>query len=71
MGVYESCAKIKLSVRDMNIIWEQTKALWKDEKSRQFEEEFMTRLFAEIKKVETALDTIGAILNRIRFELRE
>ncbi len=71
MGVYESCAKIKLSAKDMNIIWQQTKALWKDEKSRQFEEEFMTRLFAEIKKVETALDTIGAILNRIRFELRE
>jgi len=71
MGVYESSAKIKLSARDMNIIWEQTKTFWKDEKSRQFEEQFMMRLSAEIKKTETALDTIGAILNRIRFELRE
>jgi hypothetical protein len=71
MGVYESSAKIKLSAKDMNIIWQQTKTFWKDQKSRQFEEQFLTRLFAETKKVETALDTIGAILNRIRVELRE
>lgn len=71
MGIYESSAKIKLSARDLNIIWQQTKTFWKDEKSRQFEEHFMTRLSAEIKKTETALDTIGAILNRIRSELRE
>ena len=71
MGIYESSAKIKLSAKDMNIIWQQTKTFWKDQKSRQFEEQFLTRLFAETKKVETALDTIGAILNRIRVELRE
>ena len=71
MGIYESCAKIKLSAKDMNIIWQQTKTFWKDQKSRQFEEQFLTRLFAETKKVETALDTIGAILTRIRVELRE
>ena len=71
MGVYESSAKIKLSAKDLNIIWQQTKTFWKDEKSRQFEEKFMAPLSAEIKKTETALDTIGAILNRIRFELKE
>jgi hypothetical protein len=71
MGVYESSAKMKLSAKNTKALWEQTRAFWKDEKSRQFEEQFLTRLFAEIEKVETALDTIGAMLNRIRVELRE
>ena len=71
MGVYESSAKMKLSVKDTKAFWEQTRAFWKDNKSRQFEEQFLTRLFAELEKVETALDTIGAMLNRIRVELRE
>ena len=35
MGVYESCANIKKSVRDLNIVWQQTKVVWKDVKARQ------------------------------------
>ncbi len=71
MGVYESCAKIKRAAKDMDMIWGEIKGVWKDVKSREFEEEFVTQLAAEIKKAETALDNIGAILNRIRAELKE
>jgi hypothetical protein len=71
MGVYESSARIKRATDDMNIVWEETKAVWKDAKSREFEEEFVMRLAAEIKKAETALDNIGPILNRIRAELKD
>jgi len=71
MGVYESRANIKKSAKDLNMVWQQTKAVWKDAKARQFEEEFMTRLSVEIKKTGTALDNIGVILNRIRSELKD
>lgn len=71
MGVYESCARIKRATQDMDIIWGETKAVWKDAKSREFEEEFVMRLSTEIKKAETALDNIGPILNRIRSELKD
>ena len=71
MGVYESCANIKKSIKDLNMVWRQTKAVWKDVKARQFEKEFMTQLSLEIKKTETALDNIGVILNNIRSELRD
>ena len=53
------------------MVWGEIKGVWKDVKSREFEEEFVMRLAAEIKKAETALDNIGAILNRIRAELKE
>ena len=71
MGVYESCAKIKQSTQDMNILWEQTRALWRDANARQFEEEFIARLSVETKKAQTALQNIGPLLSRIRSELRE
>jgi len=71
MGVYESRARIKRATQDMNIIWGETKAVWKDAKCREFEEEFVMRLSAEIKKTETALDNIGHILNRMRYELKD
>ncbi|MHC4365056.1 MAG: hypothetical protein ACYSTJ_06280 [Planctomycetota bacterium] len=71
MGVYESGARIKRSIEDMNIVWGETKAVWKDAKSREFEEEFMMRLSVEVKKAETALGNIGPILNRIRSELKD
>ena len=55
----------------MNILWEQTKAVWRDAKARQFEEEFLARLSVETKKAQTALQNIGPLLTRIRSELRE
>jgi len=71
MGVYESCAKIKRSAQDMDIVWAQTKAVWRDAKAKQFEEEFLSRLSVEIKKAETALQNIDPVLTRIRSELKE
>jgi hypothetical protein len=71
MGVYESSARMKRAADDMNIIWGETKAVWKDAKSKEFEEEFVIRLAAEINKAETALGNIGPLLNRIRAELKD
>lgn len=71
MGVYESSAMLKQAVKDLNIVWEQTKNVWKDTKSREFEKEFMGQLSIQIKKAETALNNVGPIINRIHSELRE
>ena len=71
MSVYGSCANIEESIKDLNMVWQQTKAVWKDGKARQFEKEFMTQLSFEIKKTQTALNQIGVILNHIRSELRD
>jgi hypothetical protein len=71
MGVYESCAKIKQSTLEMTILWEQTRAVWRDANARQFEEEFLAQLSVETKKAQSALQNIGPLLSRIRSELRE
>lgn len=71
MGVYESYTKIKKAATEMDAVWDRTKQVWKDEKSRQFEEEFINRLSFETKKAETAISNIGVLLNRIRSEFRD
>ena len=71
MGVYESYSKIKQSAEDMNTAWERTKEVWTDEKSKQFEKEFIERLSIEIKKAETVLGNMGMLLSNIRSEFKE
>jgi hypothetical protein len=71
MGVYESYSKIKQSAEDMNAAWGRTKEVWTDEKSKQFEKEFIERLSIEIKKAETVLGNMGMLLNNIRSEFKE
>jgi hypothetical protein len=70
MGVYESSAMLKQAAKDLNIVWDQTSGVWKDAKSREFEKKFVRELSIQIKKVGTALDSIGPILNKIHSELR-
>jgi hypothetical protein len=71
MGVYESYSKIKQSAEDMNAAWGRTKEVWTDEKSKQFEKEFIERLSIEIKKAETVLGNMGMLLSNIRSEFKE
>lgn len=71
MGVYESNAKIKQAYKDMDLLWEKTKTLWKDTKAKQFEKEFIERLSVEVKRSMNALDNAGIMMDRIRSELKD
>jgi hypothetical protein len=71
MGVYESRARLKKSMEDSELIWSQIKEVWKDEKSRQFENQFLTQLAVTIRKAESSIGNISPLLSRIQSELRE
>ena len=71
MGVYESNMKIKEANKNMALLWEQTKALWKDAKAEQFEQEFVKRLAIEVKRAGNTLGNMGILLDRIRADLRD
>jgi hypothetical protein len=71
MGVYEGYSKIKQSVRDMNSVWEQTRQVWTDQKSKQFEEEFVKPLLIETKKAEIVLENISLLLNQVHSEFKD
>ncbi len=71
MGVYESHAKIKKTCDDMNILWGQTRAQWKDARAGEFEKNFIERINIESKRALSALENISLTLNRIRSEFKD
>jgi hypothetical protein len=71
MGVYESGAKIKKCTQEIDLIWEQTQAAWKDVKAKQFEDEFIRAIGVEIRKAQTALQNMAPLINQVRAELKD
>jgi hypothetical protein len=46
--------------------WDETKNYWKDVKSQEFEQRYMTELFANVEKTVTVLEKLDEILAKVR-----
>jgi hypothetical protein len=71
MSVYDSYAKVKKSSEELSIAWARAKSAWRDVKAKEFEEGFLEPLITETKKTQTALEGMGAAIERVRWELKE
>jgi hypothetical protein len=46
--------------------WDETRNYWKDAKSLEFEQRYMTELFANVDKAITVLEQLDEILAKVR-----
>jgi len=46
--------------------WAETKEYWKDAKSREFEQRYMTELFARVDKTAMVIEKLDELLNRVK-----
>jgi hypothetical protein len=46
--------------------WEQTKHFWNDAKSREFEQRFLTELFAAVNQTINNIESLERVLAKIR-----
>ncbi len=46
--------------------WDETKNYWKDAKSQEFEQRYMTELFANVDKTVTVLEKLDELLAKVR-----
>lgn len=46
--------------------WDETKNYWKDAKSREFEQRYMTELFANVDRTVTVLEKLDELLAKVR-----
>jgi len=46
--------------------WNETKNHWHDAKSREFEQRYMTELFANVDKTITVMDKLNELLTKVR-----
>jgi hypothetical protein len=66
MGVHESSGQITKALKQLLIAWDETRAMWDDAKSREFEERFLLPLRMEIRNSAGALGEMAALLDQIR-----
>ena len=46
--------------------WDETKNYWKDAKSLEFEQRYMTELFANVDKTVTVMEKLNELLIKVR-----
>ena len=57
--------KLRQAGKDLRAQWNETRAVWRDENSRRFEENFVVPLLARLHRVELTMAHMGAVLQEV------
>ena len=68
MSVHACRAKLLTVTKQLSISWQRTKSSWKDEKSRDFENNYMTELFAAVNTADASMEKLDKLLRKVRKE---
>jgi hypothetical protein len=52
--------------KELSLKWDQTKNYWRDAKSREFQQRYMTELFANVDKTVTVIEKLDELLTKVR-----
>jgi thymidylate synthase len=58
--------KLSAITRELWTQWQQTKAFWKDERSREFEQRYLDELLASVDRAVTAIDQLDKLITKVR-----
>jgi hypothetical protein len=54
------------ATKELERKWRQTRETWRDAKSMEFEEQFLTELFVSVEKATTIMEELGKVLTKAR-----
>jgi hypothetical protein len=66
MNVSGSKSRLAAISKELSLRWAETKEYWKDAKSREFEQRYMTELFARVDKTAMVIEKLDELLNRVK-----
>jgi len=52
--------------KELTSRWEETRNSWRDTKSLEFEQRYMSELFANVDRTVTVLDKLNELLTKVR-----
>ncbi|MGA3266321.1 MAG: hypothetical protein ABSE16_05815 [Verrucomicrobiota bacterium] len=52
--------------KELTSRWEETRNFWRDTKSLEFEQRYMSELFANVDRTVTVLDKLNELLTKVR-----
>jgi hypothetical protein len=66
MSLSGSKSRLAGLTREINLQWAETKNFWRDAKSREFEQRYMTELFANMDHTSLVLEQLEELLKKVR-----
>ena len=68
MNLSGSKNRLMAITKELSKRWEDTKNHWRDGKSQEFEQRYMTELFAHVDKTVTVMEKLDEVLNKVRHD---
>ncbi len=66
MNLSGSKNRLVALTKELSKRWEDTQNHWRDAKSQEFEQRYMTELFANVDKTITVMDKLNELLIKVR-----
>ncbi len=71
MSAVESRAKLIQAGQKLMADWQQTREIWQDNQTRQFDKKYMAPLEASIRAAALGMERIGNALNSARYDCQD
>ena len=52
--------------KELAVQWDETKNYWRDDKTREFERQYIAELFVNVDKDVTAIERLDEVLDKVR-----
>jgi len=65
MSARTSAAQLIQAMKELSVEWGQAKEYWRDIKSREFEEKFLSELPVQINRAVAAIEEIEAVMRKV------
>ena len=66
MSAKGSAAHLIQAAKDLSLDWEQTKPFWQDDKSREFERDYLAEIPILVTRTITAMNELDELLRKVR-----
>jgi len=66
MSLNASKARLVAITKELSNRWDETKNYWRDAKSQEFEQHYMTELFANVDRTVTVMEKLHELLTKVR-----
>jgi thymidylate synthase len=66
MSVIANRARLEGLTKELMMHWRETKEYWRDAKSEEFENKYLSELKASVDKAVTVIEQLDKVVNRIK-----
>jgi hypothetical protein len=68
MSLSGSRSRMAAITKELALHWQETRETWRDSKSSEFEQRYMTELLAQVDKTVTVIEKLDELLSKARKE---